>query len=66
MKVYQKTQFLSKQAGSLNVRMSRMQHSVNSPLTHDKQTGSLVDRAGNAWVVFDKVSNIWESSASSE
>ena len=23
------------------------------PLTHDKQTGSLVDRAGNAWVVFD-------------
>ncbi len=23
------------------------------PLTHDKQTGSLADRAGNAWVVFD-------------
>jgi hypothetical protein len=23
------------------------------PLTHDKQTGSLLDRAGNAWVVFD-------------
>src|SRR5258706_3796223 len=23
------------------------------PLTHDKQTGGLVDRAGNAWVVFD-------------
>src|SRR5260221_3101882 len=26
---------------------------LNRPLTHDKQTGSLVDRAGNAWVVFD-------------
>lgn len=23
------------------------------PLTHDKQTGNLVDRTGNAWVVFD-------------
>ena len=23
------------------------------PLTHDKQTGGLVDRAGNTWVVFD-------------
>jgi hypothetical protein len=23
------------------------------PLTHDKQTGSLLDRTGNAWVVFD-------------
>ena len=23
------------------------------PLTHDKQTGGLVDRAGGAWVVFD-------------
>jgi hypothetical protein len=23
------------------------------PLTHDKQTGGLVDRAGNSWVVFD-------------
>jgi hypothetical protein len=23
------------------------------PLTHDKQTGELVDRAGNAWTVFD-------------
>ncbi len=23
------------------------------PLTHDKQTGSLLDRAGNAWIVFD-------------
>jgi hypothetical protein len=23
------------------------------PLTHDKQTGGLADRAGNAWVVFD-------------
>ena len=23
------------------------------PLTHDKQTGNLLDRAGNAWVVFD-------------
>jgi hypothetical protein len=23
------------------------------PLTHDKQTGGLVDRVGNAWVVFD-------------
>jgi hypothetical protein len=23
------------------------------PLTHDKQTGKLVDRTGNAWVVFD-------------
>jgi hypothetical protein len=28
------------------------------PLTHDKQTGGLVDRAGTTWVVFDKVSNI--------
>jgi hypothetical protein len=26
---------------------------LSRPLTHDKQTGSLVDRAGNAWVVFD-------------
>src|SRR5260370_6469655 len=23
------------------------------PLTHDKQTGGLVDRAGNTWMVFD-------------
>src|SRR5712692_9864111 len=23
------------------------------PLTHDKQTGGLIDRAGNSWVVFD-------------
>jgi hypothetical protein len=23
------------------------------PLTHDKQTAGLVDRAGNTWVVFD-------------
>jgi hypothetical protein len=26
---------------------------LSRPLTHDKQTGSLVDRTGNAWVVFD-------------
>jgi hypothetical protein len=26
---------------------------LSRPLTHDKQTGSLLDRAGNAWVVFD-------------
>jgi hypothetical protein len=26
---------------------------LSRPLTHDKQTGSLVDRAGNAWLVFD-------------
>jgi len=26
---------------------------LSRPLTHDKQTGGLVDRAGNAWVVFD-------------
>ncbi len=26
---------------------------LSRPLTHDKQTGNLVDRIGNAWVVFD-------------
>ncbi len=26
---------------------------LNRPLTHDKQTGGLVDRAGNTWIVFD-------------
>jgi len=26
---------------------------LSRPLTHDKQTGGLVDRAGTAWVVFD-------------
>jgi hypothetical protein len=26
---------------------------LSRPLTHDKQTGSLMDRAGNAWVVID-------------
>jgi hypothetical protein len=26
---------------------------LSRSLTHDKQTGSLVDRTGNAWVVFD-------------
>jgi hypothetical protein len=26
---------------------------LSRPLTYDKQTGGLVDRAGNAWVVFD-------------
>jgi hypothetical protein len=26
---------------------------LSRPLTHDKQTGGLVDRAGDAWVVFD-------------
>ena len=26
---------------------------LSRPLTHDKQTGNLVDRTGNAWVVFD-------------
>ncbi len=26
---------------------------LGRPLTHDKQTGGLVDRAGNTWVVFD-------------
>jgi hypothetical protein len=26
---------------------------LSRPLTHDKQTGGLVDRAGNAWMVFD-------------
>jgi hypothetical protein len=26
---------------------------LSRPLTHDKQTGNLVDRTGNAWMVFD-------------
>ena len=26
---------------------------LGRPLTHDQQTGGLVDRAGNTWVVFD-------------
>ncbi len=26
---------------------------LSRPLTHDKQTGGLMDRAGNSWVVFD-------------
>lgn len=26
---------------------------LSRPLTHDKQTGGLVDRTGNAWIVFD-------------
>jgi hypothetical protein len=26
---------------------------LSRPLTHDKQTGSLLDRTGNAWMVFD-------------
>jgi hypothetical protein len=26
---------------------------LGRPLTHDKQTGGLVDRAGNTWVVID-------------
>jgi hypothetical protein len=26
---------------------------LGRPLTHDKQTGNLLDRAGNSWVVFD-------------
>src|SRR5215471_18295965 len=26
---------------------------LSRPLTHDKQTGNLVDRVGNSWIVFD-------------
>src|SRR5579875_3510227 len=26
---------------------------LSRPLTHDKQTGGLVDRAGNTWIIFD-------------
>jgi hypothetical protein len=26
---------------------------LSCPLTHDKQTGGLMDRAGNSWVIFD-------------
>src|SRR5438034_5009852 len=26
---------------------------LGRPLTHDKQTGGLVDRVGNTWIVFD-------------
>ncbi len=30
---------------------------LSRPLTPDKQTGSLLDRTGHPWMVFDKVSN---------
>jgi hypothetical protein len=36
---------------------------LSRPCTDDKQTGGLVDRTGNTWMVFDKVSNNWVSSS---
>jgi hypothetical protein len=35
------------------LRMLFLDDLLAQPLTHDQQTGGLVDRAGNTWVVFD-------------